>query len=34
MEYDTKVAGVVLPVMILRGDHAEAVNAAVDTCPW
>lgn len=31
MEYDTKVAGVVLPVMILAGDRAEAVNAAVDT---
>jgi hypothetical protein len=31
MEYDTKVPGVVLPVMILSGDHAEAVNAAVDT---
>ncbi|MCI0392084.1 MAG: hypothetical protein MOB07_25405 [Acidobacteria bacterium] len=31
MEYDTKVAGVVLPVMILAGDRAEAINAAVDT---
>ena len=31
MEYDTKVAGVVLPVTLLANDRVAAVNAAVDT---
>jgi len=31
MEYDTKVAGVILPVVLLANDRVAAVNAAVDT---